>query len=281
MNLGDRINKLRTQQNLSQGDLAEALNVSRQSISKWETGASTPDLDKIIKLSELFNVSLDELVLDKPTSEATPIPDVKIIYTEKAAANSPSKTAGVVLLCFSALIWLTLSMMSDFLSGLVLAIPFLTCGLICLFSKRNAGLWSCWVIYFFVELYLRLATGVSVRFVLNPLVYAANMPAHLIVAWALLVIFAALAIVTIFRFRVPNSESIRRNIPAVVISWGLFLGIGLFLRILEMQELNAVTPVRTYSLIFYLVSTLQHIVLVGSLTHTVRLIIYLRTKKNT
>ena len=65
MNLGQRIYELRTQKNLSQGDLAEALDVSRQSISKWETGSSVPELDKLIKLSQLFGVTLDELILDK------------------------------------------------------------------------------------------------------------------------------------------------------------------------------------------------------------------------
>ena len=65
MILGEKIYKLRTKQGLSQGDLAEHLNVSRQSISKWETGGSTPDLDKLINISQLFGVTLDELVLDK------------------------------------------------------------------------------------------------------------------------------------------------------------------------------------------------------------------------
>lgn len=46
MTLGEKIYELRTQHNLSQGDLANELNVSRQSISKWENGNSTPDLDK-------------------------------------------------------------------------------------------------------------------------------------------------------------------------------------------------------------------------------------------
>ena len=61
MELNQRIYELRTQKNLSQGDLAEALDVSRQSISKWETGSSVPELDKLIKLSQLFGVTLDEL----------------------------------------------------------------------------------------------------------------------------------------------------------------------------------------------------------------------------
>ena len=65
MNLGERIYRFRTEKNLSQGDLADRLEVSRQSISKWETNASVPELDKLIKLSEIFAVTLDELVMDK------------------------------------------------------------------------------------------------------------------------------------------------------------------------------------------------------------------------
>ena len=62
MELGRRIYAYRTKRNLSQGDLADALGVSRQSVSKWETGNATPDLDKMVKLSELFGITLDELV---------------------------------------------------------------------------------------------------------------------------------------------------------------------------------------------------------------------------
>ena len=65
MKLHEKIYTLRTAKNLSQGDLAEILDVSRQSVSKWETGASIPDLDKLIKMSDLFGVSLDALVREE------------------------------------------------------------------------------------------------------------------------------------------------------------------------------------------------------------------------
>ena len=65
MTLGERIYKLRTEKEMSQEDLAVALEVSRQSISKWETNGSVPALDKLVKLSEIFGVSLDELVTGK------------------------------------------------------------------------------------------------------------------------------------------------------------------------------------------------------------------------
>jgi len=62
MTLGEKIISLRTLHKMSQGDLAEKLNVSRQSVSKWETGASVPELDKLIMMSELFHITMDELV---------------------------------------------------------------------------------------------------------------------------------------------------------------------------------------------------------------------------
>ena len=64
MSLGTNISRLRAEHHLSQGDLAEALAVSRQSVSKWETDSSVPDLDKLVKLSQLFGVSLDEDLLE-------------------------------------------------------------------------------------------------------------------------------------------------------------------------------------------------------------------------
>ena len=71
MSLGTNICRLRTANNLSQGELAEALGVSRQSVSKWETDASVPELDKLVKLASLFGVTLDQLV----TGETPPIPE--------------------------------------------------------------------------------------------------------------------------------------------------------------------------------------------------------------
>ena len=61
MSLGMKILELRTKRNLSQNELADLLDVSRQSVSKWETDASTPDLDRLIKLCDVFHITLDEL----------------------------------------------------------------------------------------------------------------------------------------------------------------------------------------------------------------------------
>lgn len=62
MELSDRIKEERNKLNLSQDALASELHVSRQAISKWETGQSYPDLEKLIQLSDIFGITLDELV---------------------------------------------------------------------------------------------------------------------------------------------------------------------------------------------------------------------------
>lgn len=62
MSLGERIQMLRKEKKMSQNDLAEKLDVSRQSVSKWETDTAKPELPKLILMAELFQVSLDELV---------------------------------------------------------------------------------------------------------------------------------------------------------------------------------------------------------------------------
>ena len=58
MNLNQKISQLRNDNNWSQEELAEKLNVSRQSVSKWESGQSKPDLDKIVVLSNTTNIFL-------------------------------------------------------------------------------------------------------------------------------------------------------------------------------------------------------------------------------
>ncbi|MGT2755245.1 helix-turn-helix domain-containing protein [Streptococcus ovis] len=68
----EQLKKFRQEKNISQEELAKQLFISRQAISKWENGDATPDLDNLVKLSEIFTVSLNELVNGKksvPTKE--------------------------------------------------------------------------------------------------------------------------------------------------------------------------------------------------------------------
>ncbi|WP_414839571.1 helix-turn-helix domain-containing protein [Carnobacterium sp. TMP28] len=63
--LGDKLRKGRINKKYSQGDVANSLKISRQSISKWENNSSLPDLTNLVKLSELYEISTDELLKGK------------------------------------------------------------------------------------------------------------------------------------------------------------------------------------------------------------------------
>ena len=70
MNVADRIQNLRKIKGISQEQLAEAIGVSRQAVSKWESEQSTPDLEKIVLMSDFFDVTTDYLLKGiEPTNE--------------------------------------------------------------------------------------------------------------------------------------------------------------------------------------------------------------------
>ena len=64
MRFSDKLAKKRKECNLSQEQLAEKMNVSRQSVSKWENGSSYPDMDKIIELTKILECNLEDLLDD-------------------------------------------------------------------------------------------------------------------------------------------------------------------------------------------------------------------------
>lgn len=67
MNFGEKLFELRKEKNLSQEEVADKLNVTRQTVSKWETNQSTPDFDKIVPICELFGIGTEELLTGKKT----------------------------------------------------------------------------------------------------------------------------------------------------------------------------------------------------------------------
>lgn len=69
MNFAEKIYALRTQAGLSQASFAEKLQVSRQTVSKWELGTSYPEIDKLVAISDMFHVTTDYLLKDQPASQ--------------------------------------------------------------------------------------------------------------------------------------------------------------------------------------------------------------------
>lgn len=282
MSLGERIYKLRTEKEMSQGDLANALEVSRQSISKWETNGSVPELDKLVKLSEIFDVSLDELILDKKSQEAKPQadPEPKVIYVERQAPRSTHKTAGVVLLCFAALVWLLVSLFGDILAGLLLASPFAACGLICLLVRKNVGLWCLWVIYAFLDLYFRFATGSHWGFVFQLFAYKVGWTIHLIMAWIWLLCFVGLTVATIIRFKKSNADAERKNVICTVAFWVAYVLIWVLLALPMYDPKVDVEMIRTFRLISSVCGAVREGILVAALVFSTRIISNLKAKRH-
>lgn len=81
MNLADNLKKIRKDNNLSQEQLAEKLGVSRQSVSKWESGLSYPEMDKVLQICQLFNLNINELINE----------DIKEVNEVKEAQSRSNK----------------------------------------------------------------------------------------------------------------------------------------------------------------------------------------------
>lgn len=97
MNIGEKLFELRKAKNLSQEEVADKLNVTRQTVSKWETNQSTPDFDKIIPICELFKISTDELLRgSKEENKTEEVTDEKIEESENIHKEAKRKSAEVV-----------------------------------------------------------------------------------------------------------------------------------------------------------------------------------------
>ena len=226
MTLGEKISALRNQLGMSQGDLAEKINVSRQSVSKWETNTSVPELDKLIQLSELFQITLDELVkgdimekadsAKEPASETMEQPPQVIVRK----TVDTRKIIGTILLCFGALIWLLFTFLGSFLEGILFGSPFLLCGIICLSCQKNAGLWCAWAVFLMVNLYLRYATGITWHLVLFTLNYEPSMNyIRLAFAWLEVLCTAVLVLVTVLRFQKKQLALTKRGRILYIAGW--------------------------------------------------------------
>lgn len=80
MNIADRIQYLRKQKGYSQEQLADKVGVSRQAVSKWESGQSTPDLEKIIAMSDIFGVTTDYILKGTEPVSAANRQTIKTLY---------------------------------------------------------------------------------------------------------------------------------------------------------------------------------------------------------
>lgn len=174
MTLGQKIFELRNEQKMSQGDLAEKLNVSRQSISKWETDASVPELDKLLMLSDLFHITMDELVKDELPEKST---DGEKESTEKSSPAtvvinkqmSTQKIIGFILLGAGILSLPLLFLIGP--TALIFSTTFIFFSLICFFIKKYAELIIAWILTIAALIFFPTCTSVNIFFFLYGSLY--------------------------------------------------------------------------------------------------------------
>ena len=177
MNLGETIYRLRTGRGMSQDALANALDVSRQSVSKWENNAAVPELDKLLKLSEIFGVTLDELVGRDAPAPAPAAPP--------AQSPPPYRTIGAILLGFGLLTTLLLSILGGFIVGVMVGLPFTIVGSIFIASTEGFLFKSAWA---FFSIYAPLLS----YFALNFMGFGWGIRIGILVVW-----FAILVMITL------------------------------------------------------------------------------------
>ena len=202
MNLGERIYELRNEKNLSQGDLADALDVSRQSVSKWENNMAVPDLDKLIKLCDIFEISLDELTGREKIEKS-----VNSAINQKSAVE-PNKIAGYVLLgttILGAIITLVTAP-----PAIYLCLPLLICTIICFRVKKHTWFWCLLITYLLFELYLSMGIRANIMHISKI---------------AFLVIMTMLNIFCIKD--VPTLPKNKRMIILVISEFGVLLSLGI------------------------------------------------------
>lgn len=97
MTIADRIQTLRKSKGMSQEELADAAGVSRQAVSKWESEQSTPDLDKVVILSEIFDVTTDYLLKGIEPVETNDHKTMADVVDQKILTEKNSRRAKSIL----------------------------------------------------------------------------------------------------------------------------------------------------------------------------------------
>ena len=285
MTLGEKIYELRTQHNLSQGDLANELNVSRQSISKWENGNSTPDLEKIVKLAEIFNVSLDELIKNEEKEETI------INIPEQLSATKPNtreKKIGKGLLTAGVISIFVFLLLGLGITGLFIAIPLFACSIIYYKAKSNHFLYCLWAIIPLADLYIRFATGISWHVIKRTLEWEYSMNyARLAIGWVQFIVILFLIIFSIVKLsknEVDINTKFKRNFIAAVIGF-VFLWTGEYITspliVEKMMGYNSIDIkqgiITAMNVVFSLFSWLRIYLFVDFVTKTVQ---YIKEKKS-
>ncbi|MBR5826825.1 MAG: helix-turn-helix transcriptional regulator [Clostridia bacterium] len=150
--IGERIYEIRKKRNMSQGELADKLDVSRQTVSKWENNMCLPEVEKLLQLSEALGVTTDYILKGIAEKESTAEKETVYVYITEPCDEKEEKkrksrrNAGIVLLTVGGLATVALVLI-----GLI--IPAVLTGVVCLvgiilaFGEKHPILAAAWTVY--------------------------------------------------------------------------------------------------------------------------------------
>lgn len=118
MRFGEKLSLLRKQRGMTQLELAEELNVSRQAVSRWEQGISKPSTENLVRIGELLDVSIDTLVNETAQLQAVPV----VVEEEKGAAERHDKQEAAERRDTRGILKITVTMLAAVIVALIVFI---------------------------------------------------------------------------------------------------------------------------------------------------------------
>ncbi len=213
--LGERIRQYRQKNGISQEEFAMRMGVSRQSVSKWENDMALPELDRLLKMSEIFGISLDMLVKgdlsdipegenetnaysDKTIAENIPLPPKKQIPTGQ-------RNWGIGLCIGGAVLFFLLGLLGGWRTGLVVALLFVLPGIYCLTIRSHLGLWIGWTYFVILDYFLLTCTsgsrGMLLAAIKNPGIFQDLSPIALLISAGINLYLLVMMVCTLVGFR--------------------------------------------------------------------------------
>ena len=199
-NFGERIFDLRNRNNMSQGDLADKLDVSRQTISKWENNMCMPEAEKLLLLSEIFGVSTDYILKGRTIVEPEPV----YIYVKDPDSENVSKHnerivrkyVGIIIAIIGGLLSAWLALLGGWLyiiftGGLMLL------GILFACNVKHPWLIVSWIVYVLTMLTAPFYSSFSLLWIFDSYIYKDGHLVHLALAYSLWAVLAILILCTI------------------------------------------------------------------------------------
>ena len=209
LSIGERLYELRTKNNMSQGALAEKLDVSRQTVSKWENNMSVPEVEKILQLSEIFSVSAD-YILKGADFEKQPEPVYVYVKDTESTEGVAEKKEKIT----RKYVGLTVAIISGLLTAIflllsaagfwMLAIPTAITTLIGIFiykDIKHPWFIAAWIAFLSSNIFMFFFTAINPLLIFSPLIYTEGYTVHLLFAYGIWAVLIALIVWSVKLFR--------------------------------------------------------------------------------